>query len=702
MKRFIKYSVLAALLCLLPLGLHAQQEEKCADCIVSGALETLPAENADVFNAAMESLASLGGESVRALVSMLAPPEEGQNALYEYALNGLVAYVSAPGREAEAAEVKDAILDSVGECEGKSNQAFLLTLVRLLAGPEDFDSIAAYLDDEYLGPFAVSDLASIPDIDDKILALIKKSKTPSAGLAALAAAKGISGAEKYLLKWIPSNDVTLRRNVYTALGVCGSEKSLVKLGSVAYADNYALGNANASEAYFRLLRRLVESGSRKAFETAKDLLDNKITVAKTNAFDILFHSGKLSGKALVLAALKDEDREYRRAALFEADEIADEELYASVAALLPDLDNEARTDIVSWLGERHAASQTAAVLEAVGSGHAPLAVAAIRAAGKIGGEDALKVLVDCLDGPHAIEAETALESFPGSIRETVIALIDSPSPLVQAVALRLASRRHVTETFDRALELTSSQDPQVSAVAYGALAGICTPEDFDRLCALLDSCPEEAVSAVQNAAGHAGTDVEYEALSAKVEASPCSERYYPLLASCGNAGAVETLEAAAREGSEDAFAALLRVDADIASVLLELAGTDSEWKDMALFRACDLVGKYIAPSDRIPYYVASLEMEPSSKVTVKLLNALGESGSPDAVGIAIGYTDYPETAEAAAYAVKSVISANPGLLGDEAYTAALLKAREVYAALSVGDPDAGYAVDEINLLLSGN
>ena len=56
----------------------------------------------------------------------------------------------------------------------------------------------------------------------------------------------------------------------------------------------------------------------------------------------------------LLAALKDADREYRCAALDFAGDFADDALYAAVVKKMPSLSDAAKTDVVSWLGARHA------------------------------------------------------------------------------------------------------------------------------------------------------------------------------------------------------------------------------------------------------------------------------------------------------------------------------------------------------------
>ena len=163
------------------------------------------------------------------------------------------------------------------------------------------------------------------------------------------------------------------------------------------------------------MNRLADEGDTKsALAAARSLAK---ATARTNvraaALQIILRTDVKKRTQNLLAALRDGDREYRGAALDFAGDFADEALYAAVVRKMPSLTEQARTDIVNWLGARHAASQTDAVVAMIGSDDDELAAAAIRAAGKIGGTEALEVLIACLDGPHAAEASAALLAFNG-------------------------------------------------------------------------------------------------------------------------------------------------------------------------------------------------------------------------------------------------------------------------------------------------
>lgn len=182
--------------------------------------------------------------------------------------------------------------------------------------------------------------------------------------------------------------------------------------------------------YIELLTRLAAAGNTKALAAAKTLqkagMPQNVRIA---GLGIVLRSDAKKQTSEVLAALKDADRAYRCAALDFATEFADDALYAAIARKLPSLkDNAAKTDVISWLGSRHAASQAGTVITAIASPDTELSLAAIRAAGRIGGQEVLEALIAQLDGPHAREASAALAAFNGKPNAAFVAALDSTPP----------------------------------------------------------------------------------------------------------------------------------------------------------------------------------------------------------------------------------------------------------------------------------
>ena len=695
------------LLTLVPFAAGAQDaRQRTAATIVADGLNQLPAQNPKAFDAVMQELAATGAEGIRMMAGMLVPAAEGKNAAVEYAINGVVSYATAAGREELAREVRAGLVAAVEACTDKPNQAFLLSQLQLCATAAEAPVFVKYASDKYLADYAVRGLISTPGTDGAILALIEQSPVPQALLAYAAAEKRLAAAEPALLKWAadPAADDATKEAVYNALARCGGEASLATLAAAAKAAGYTFTESDAAGAYVSLLARLAAEGNAKALAAAKALrkagMPQNIRIA---GLEIALRADAKKRTQEVLATLKDTDRNYRCAALDCAAEFADDDLYAAIARKLPSLkDDAAKTDIISWFGSRHAASQAGTVIAAIASPDPELALAAIRAAGRIGGQEALDALIAQLDGPHAREASAALAAFNGKPNAAFAAALDG-APRTQANALKLVAMRRITTAADKVFALLESPDAAVRAAAYDALAGVASPKDFERLCDLLDKAQEADVKALQaglkNALARETPAAQYEKTMARIASAPAKARYYPLLAQAASKEAIDALLAA--DDREAAFAALLTVENPaMVDVLYDLARRNPAWTDAALARYTEFM---TASADtgvrKYQLYRRALELNPSAKVQNKLLKALAKTPEFPVLVLAVKYLDNPATAETAALAVKTAAAKNPDM-GGEIVASALKKAQEVYAELAKSDADAGYAVDEIKGLLA--
>ena len=703
MKKIFITILLAAL---MPFAAGAQDaRQRTAETIVADALAQLPAQTPKAFDSLMQELAATGADGIRMMAAMLIPAAEGKNAPVEYAINGVVSYVTAAGREELAREIRAGLTDAVAASTDKPNQAFLLSQLQLCATAAEAPVFVKYAADEYLADYAVRGLISTPGTDGEILALIDASPAPDALLAYAAAEKRLAAAEPALLKWAadPKTGTPTKVAVYNALAKCGTAASIAPLAAAAKADGYAFTKTDATGAYVALLARLAAAGNSKAVAAAKALRKTGMPQnVRAAGLGIVLGTDAKKQTPELLAALKDADREYRCAALDFAGDFADDALYAAVVKKMPSLSDAAKTDIVSWLGARHAASQANAVIAAISSADEELALAAIRAAGKIGGQEALDALVAQLGGAHAKEASAALAAFNGKPNAAFVAALDG-TPATQANALKLVAKRRITSAADKVFALLNSPDRAVRTAAYGALAGVTTPADFNRLCGLLNQAQEDDVKALQaglkNALAKESSDMQYKMVAGQMAAAPEKARYYPLLAQAASKEAIDALLAA--DDREAAFAALLTVENPaMVDVLYDLARRNPAWTDAALARYTEFM---TASADtgvrKYQLYRRALELNPSAKVQNKLLKALAKTPEFPVLVLAVKYLDNPATAETAALAVKTAAAKNPDM-GGEIVASALKKAQEVYAELAKSDADAGYAVDEIKGLLA--
>ena len=684
--------MLGALAALLPAGAAAQQSDarqRTTETIVADGLAQLPAADAKVFNQVMGELAATGSKGVEMIAAMLVPADKGKNATFEYALNGVVAYVTDPAHEALRDDVRKGLLAAIDRCGDDANRAFLFSQLQFCSTAADAAAMARYLDDPYLADYALRALVSTPGTEALLLAEAGKDDLTAARKQALAyafAEKRLAAAEPFLLTWLEGADAQTAEQIYNALAACGSQASVKPLAAAAAKTGCAWNDAGAADAYLRLLARLAAAGDARAVKAARGLLKCDLQYIRGGALAILVDALG-AGKAMpyVLKAVEEGPAEYRYAALQSLGK-GDDKLFAQVAAGMPRYD--------------------AAAQAAVASPDDRVAEAAIAASGRIGGEKALRALAGALEGPHAGAAMKALLAFNGQINPEVERLLAKDDAGVLVPALKLAAARRMSAAADRVFALLGSSDAEVRAAAYGALPFVAQPQHMDRLSALLDASDEAHTAAIQSAlirtSGQLPADRRYSAVAGYMKASETPARYYPVLAQSGTQEAVASLLDGFRSGNRDAaFAALLTVENPaMTDILYGIAAENPMLTDRALMRYADLASQAaVTPIRRYQLYRQALALRPSAAVQAKLLGYLSGVYALPALMLAAEYLDDAQTAAPAAAAVKTIVAKCNPMPGGEAVCKALERAHEVYKELAKSDADAGYAVDELTGLL---
>lgn len=700
-----KLFIILALAVLLPWSAVAQDARmRTSETIIADALNQLPASEKKVFDEVMSELVSTGAEGIAQVADMLVPAGEGKNAIVEYALNGVVAYVTTPGKEAEKTIVRKGLIQALDACKDNPNKAFLLTLLRMCGEAEDAPVFVKYLNDEYLAEWAISGLTTIKGTEEVLLDLMKKEAAPKTALAHAAGLKKMTAAEPILLAWLKGADASTARAIYQSLAQCGTSLSIPVLGKAAKNVAYEWEASDATAAYLRLLQKLVGEGrGKEAGAAAKALLKaTDKSHVKGAALDVIVAVAGKKALPLVSAAIKGDDRAYRVNALRLSESIADEAWYATVAKMLQGkTDASVKADILNWLGTNHVVSQVSAVAAQMSVADEEVALAAIKAAGKIGGDVALEGLIAQLGGTHSEAAEKALLAFNGKVNVGVQKALEGDKD-VQLPALRIASARSMEESADKVFELLSSSDVAISEAAYAALAGVVEPKDFSRLSLLLEKGYQ--IFAVQKAMKQALLPLAKEDQLAAIQ--PCMSKaanpslYYPVLAQVGNTQAIAEI----RKGYEGnakqaAYEALLTIDnAEMIPVLFEMAQTDKANSQAILNRYTDLVSKSDQkPIQQFQSYSQALALATDVKLQNRLIGLLGGTHAYQALLVVEPYMDNQPTAEAAAGAVRTIVSKNIETLGGEQIRAMLKKAITCFEA--VGDADAGYAIDDIKAML---
>ena len=483
---------------------------------------------------------------------------------------------------------------------------------------------------------------------------------------------------------------------------------------IEYAIHGAVAFASTNEAWASAVREgLKQAIAAQSDKDAKQFLENELRLlSKDNdvtyvtqsgakpyaeAYDKLVNLGSEAGKEIA-KAVKGKDHALRMQALkfATAQGLVTDELAASITKKYKSLSEEAKSDVLYWLGDNKVASQKTLLANAITQGGKP-AKAAIEALGKIGGADAEKILIEQLGGTNNAEAFRALCSFPDKLN-----LLE---PLKSAVGdkklslLKLASARRYTDAAKDIFALT--QDKTYGEAALDALTGVATPNlSIPIMGALATTQDTQNISKWQKAASASlqtlSVDDQYKEIAQFVNqpSMPNKERLYSLLAATGTDAAIADLE---KIGDAAAIEALGKADNYKAAKPLLAAAKKGDTK--ALMNYVRLVSNKEKNLDsRSAKLSEAYTLAKTTADKKSIIEKLGQTPTRNAFLLVSKQLDDKELGYTAATATKDIITKTTEDIEYDVAKSSLEKCINIFK--STGDADDGYAVDALRQKLS--
>ena len=477
-------------------------------------------------------------------------------------------------------------------------------------------------------------------------------------------------------------------------------------GAVAFAGTNETWAANVREG----LKQAIAAQSDK---DAKQFLENELRLlSKTEdvtyvahpastpyakAYDKLVSLGSNAGKE-IMKSVKSKDHALRMQALkfATAKGLATDELAASVTKKYKSLSEEAKCDVLYWLGDNKIASQKDLLSSVASQGGKP-AKAAIEALGKIGGDEAQKVLINQLGGENNAEAFRALCSFPGKLNIL--------EPLKAAVGdkkvslMKLASARRCTETAEEIFKLAIGKEYKDAAL--DAMPGVVKPEMSKGVLGTLVIIDDaQNVAKWQKAAAACmqmlSADDQYQEIASFLNSSkiPNKERLYPLLAATGTDTSVSALEKIGGVAAIEALGTSTNYKA--AKPLLDAAKKGSQ---KALMSYVNLVNtKERNLDNRSAKLTEAFALAKTVADKKNILSKLAGTPTRNAFLLASKQLDDKELGYTAATAAKEIITKTTEDIEYDVVKENLEKCINIFKA--TGDADDGYAVDALRQKLS--
>ena len=477
-------------------------------------------------------------------------------------------------------------------------------------------------------------------------------------------------------------------------------------GAVAFAGTNESWAANVREGLKQAIAAQSDKDAKQFLENELRLLSKEEDVAYTapkastsyaKAYDKLVSLGSNAGKEIV-KSVKSKDHALRMQALkfATAKGLATDELAASVTKKYKSLSEEAKCDVLYWLGDNKIASQKDLLSSVASQGGKP-AKAAIEALGKIGGDEAQKVLINQLGGENNAEAFRALCSFPGKLNIL--------EPLKAAVGdkkvslMKLASARRCTETAEEIFKLAIGKEYKDAAL--DAMPGVVKPEMSKGVLGTLVIIDDaQNVAKWQKAAAACmqmlSADDQYQEIASFLNSSkiPNKERLYPLLAATGTDTSVSALEKIGGVAAIEALGTSTNYKA--AKPLLDAAKKGSQ---KALMSYVNLVNTKERNLDsRSAKLTEAFALAKTVADKKNILSKLAGTPTRNAFLLASKQLDDKELGYTAATAAKEIITKTTEDIEYDVVKENLEKCINIFKA--TGDADDGYAVDALRQKLS--
>lgn len=542
-------------------------------------------------------------------------------------------------------------------------------------------ALAALLGDEKLSHMARYGLETIPDpsVDAALLDALGKLKgRPQAGVIGSLGVRRDTKAIKPLSVLLQDSDADVAQASARALGKIGTPAAVQALeGALA---TVSAGNQLAvCEGLFRCAEAF--AASRRPKE-AMAIYDRLRTIqgphqVRAGALRGAILTRQKEGLPLLVEAMRGNDFVLVDAAARTAMEMPGSDVTMALATEFPKLSADKQVLLTMVLGKRGDAAAVPALSAAAKSGDKTVRIAAIRALPEIGSPSVGPVLAGLVvdsDRQIAQAAQEGLAAIPGrEVDAAVLAMLNSSETDQRLAAIDLIGRRKLNSAIPALLKAAGDADAKIRPAAIKRVGELGGPAELPALLDLLvrskDSqdldAVEQAVSAVCAKAGSPESSAG-KVIALLPQAQPAQKgALLRVLASIGEASALNTVRAAVNDSNSEVRAAAIRAlgdwkTVDAAPALLELAKASSNPSDRSqcVRSSLRLVADSDAPTaQRLSICRQAAELIQQDDEKKLLLGALGSIKTTESLALVAPFLEQPATKEEASAATVAIAEA---------------------------------------------
>lgn len=534
MKKIKFLTMLAAMMLMAPLFVNAQDADEDGESqpsIVNEFFKTDPEQQTDEIK---KILVGQGNAVNLILSERLMSANKFEKRRAEEMLVRMAQYVGQRGYNTYHNILSNGVFDCINIQKDVETNVFLISLFEYFGDKRDLEKLWRFVENGNYADAAIRAMSHIPESVDNIRRFCtKQGEVSYKGALAYAVGKlQMKDVEPTIISWLKGADAKTQVDIYNAI--------------------YELGNPESAA--------LVQKGAKKLYK-------NKNVEAKIGGMKLLVELQKEEALPYLYKALKNKNREVRRAALDLMVPYANSEMCENVVKKYAKKD--AVADVARWLGDVKDKNYVKYLVGLLASEDELTVEEAVLALGKIGDPDGLMALAPMVGGKYKDAVEEALVESPGEIVPVLKKAISGSDEQVIGVMRILVKRQCYALNIQLRQFLMYQKNLEIMQIAYQTLKYVVLPGHVSFLKEQLENCPEEYVKDVQNAFIVAMSmaqpqqrdDFVNNMKYVPVEVLP---RYYRVLASFDTETSVKKLVDCYNSGidKDEAYMAIKMVDAD--------------------------------------------------------------------------------------------------------------------------------------------
>lgn len=464
MKKIKFLTMLAAMMLMAPLFVNAQDADEDGESqpsIVNEFFKTDPEQQTDEIK---KILVGQGNAVNLILSERLMSANKFEKRRAEEMLVRMAQYVGQRGYNTYHNILSNGVFDCINIQKDVETNVFLISLFEYFGDKRDLEKLWRFVENGNYADAAIRAMSHIPESVDNIRKFCtKQGEVSYKGALAYAVGKlQMKDVEPTIISWLKGADAKTQVDIYNAI--------------------YELGNPESAA--------LVQKGAKKLYK-------NKNAEAKIGGMKLLVELQKEEALPYLYKALKNKNREVRRAALDLMVPYANSEMCENVVKKYAKKD--AVADVARWLGDVKDKNYVKYLVGLLASEDDLTVEEAVLALGKIGDPDGLMALAPMVGGKYKDAVEEALVESPGEIVPVLKKAINGSDEQVIGVMRILVKRQCYALNIQLRQFLMYQKNLEIMQIAYQTLKYVVLPGHVSFLKEQLENCPEEYVKDVQNA-----------------------------------------------------------------------------------------------------------------------------------------------------------------------------------------------------------